>query len=351
MIRKFTLFNLLILLLLAQSCATRQNWYRGNTHAHTVLCGHADSAPDVVAKWYLDHGYNFVILSEHNRFINPDSVMLPDNRRSDFILIPGEEISGKKIIHTTAMNIRELADWQFDSEQKSQIIQSHVDNAMAAGGQAILNHPNYYYAASAADVLQVQRLIMFELFNGHPQVNVWGDETHPSTEEMWDFWLSKGMKIFAVSSDDAHHFQTWGADQSNPGRGWVMVNSQKLSPDAITDAMVRGEFYASNGVFLKRAQISEKQYLIEVDESRTAAELATGLVVGKSSPEGLSGWKIEFIGKEGELLDSKNGTKAVFSLPDGQPFVRAKVTFTRPAESGFESFFAWIQPLFNDGRR
>lgn len=351
MIRKITLFNLLILLLLAQSCSTRQNWYRGNTHAHTVLCGHADSAPEAVAKWYLDYGYNFVILSEHNRFINPDSVTLPEHRRSDFILIPGEEISGKKIIHTTAMNIRELADWQFDSEQRSQIIQSHVDNAMAAGGQAILNHPNYYYAASAADVLQVQRLIMFELFNGHPQVNVWGDETHPSTEEMWDFWLSKGMKIFAVSSDDAHHFQTWGADQSNPGRGWVMVNSPKLSPDAITDAMVRGEFYASNGVFLKRVQVTDKQYLIEVDESRTAAELATGLVVGKSSPEGTAGWKIEFIGQNGEVLTQITDAKAVYLFDTTEPYVRAKITYTYQTDNGFESIFAWTQPEFNDGRR
>src|SRR5215212_10107531 len=57
--------------------AAKTHWYRGNTHVHTVLCGHADSAPEVVAKWYLDRGYHFLCLSEHNRFIDPANVALP----------------------------------------------------------------------------------------------------------------------------------------------------------------------------------------------------------------------------------------------------------------------------------
>src|SRR3954453_17862800 len=73
------------------------HWYRGNTHAHTVRCGHADSEPEAVAKWYLDREYNFLCLSEHNQFIDPATVKLPDDRRKDFILVPGEEITGKNV--------------------------------------------------------------------------------------------------------------------------------------------------------------------------------------------------------------------------------------------------------------
>ena len=50
-------------------------WYRGNTHTHTVLCGHADTTPEAVARWYLDRGYHFLCLSEHNRFIDPATVV------------------------------------------------------------------------------------------------------------------------------------------------------------------------------------------------------------------------------------------------------------------------------------
>ena len=51
-------------------------WYKGNTHVHTVLCGHADSTPEVVAQWYHDRGYNFLVLIEHNKFIDPTTVKL-----------------------------------------------------------------------------------------------------------------------------------------------------------------------------------------------------------------------------------------------------------------------------------
>ena len=62
-------------------------WFKGNTHSHTTLSGHADTHPDTVALWYLDRDYNFLILSEHNLFIDPNNVHLPENRRKDFILI------------------------------------------------------------------------------------------------------------------------------------------------------------------------------------------------------------------------------------------------------------------------
>ena len=67
-----------------------KTWHKGNTHVHTKLCGHADSTPEVVAQWYHDHGYNFLILSEHNKFIDPTTVKLAGEIRDDFLLIPGE---------------------------------------------------------------------------------------------------------------------------------------------------------------------------------------------------------------------------------------------------------------------
>ena len=68
----------------------------------------------MVAQWYHDHGYNFTILSEHNRFIDPTTVKLSGEVREDFILVPGEEVTGRKHIHTTAMNVGKLVPWHFD---------------------------------------------------------------------------------------------------------------------------------------------------------------------------------------------------------------------------------------------
>jgi len=326
-------------------------WFRGNTHAHTVLSGHGDSSPENVAKWYQDHGYNFLILSEHNKFINPRNVKLPNNKGNNFILIPGEEITGKKIIHTTAMNIKRITPWDYDNRENSAIIQNHVDETIKAGGQAILNHPNFHYAVSVKDILPVKNLYLFELFNGHPAVNNFGDHEHPSTEVMWDQLLTKGLLIYGVSSDDAHHFKKTAHNRSNPGRGWVMVQATKLNSDEIMKAMSGGNFYSSNGVFLQTYERGREEYGIEIDDKKTQETLSSPLLKGKQLMEGESGYKIEFIGPNGQLLKKIKGLRGTYRIRKAISYVRAKVTFTRKLHSnGYEEYYAWGQPVFNDAR-
>jgi len=344
-------YLLFIWLLASVNSAMADQWFRGNTHAHTEHCGHADSSPEYVAKWYHDHGYHFLILSEHNQFIDPQTVQLPENKRSDFILIPGEEITGEKDIHTTAMNINKVIHWSYDNEKKSAIIQDHVDGTIEAGGQAILNHPNFRYAISVKDIHPVKNLYMFELFNGHPQVNNHGNDKHPSTEVMWDQLLTKGMLIYGVSSDDAHHFQEFGRAKSNPGRGWVMVRASKLTSDEITNAMLHGDFYSSSGVFLKTCDRGPKSYGVEIDDRKTKKACSSPELRGKQVEKGESGYKISFIGPNGNLLKEIKGLKGSCRIDKSDAYVRARITFTRKRqEGGYEEYYAWGQPVFTDGR-
>ena len=126
--------NKLILLfpLLFPFIVYSSNWYKGNTHVHTILCGHADSTPEVVAQWYHDRGYNFLILSEHNKFIDPSTVELLGEIRDDFLLIPGEEVTGP--VHSTAMNVTRLVPWEFKDKNRSKIVQWQINETKKAGG-------------------------------------------------------------------------------------------------------------------------------------------------------------------------------------------------------------------------
>lgn len=332
-------------------------WFRGNTHVHTVLCGHADSTPEAVAKWYLDRGYHFLVLSEHNQFIDPNDVELPADRREDFILIPGQEITGHKVIHTTALNTRGVVPWDFNHIDKSRIVRNHVEGAREAGGEAILNHPNFQFALTADDMRPVRELRFFELFNGHPSVHNEGSETRASTEAIWDDLLTDGRLLYGVSSDDAHQFKSWSADVSNPGRGWVVVESEALEPDAITEAMKRGDFYSSSGVHLRAGSrdTDARRCYLAVDEAATLRELEWEGIRGRRAKEGdaapAEGWRLSFIGPEGRVLESVAATEAVFTLPEGVAYGRAVASFTRRhPDRGLESFFAWLQPVFGDGR-
>lgn len=335
------------------SAGPASSWYRGNTHTHTVLCGHADSTPEAVTAWYHARDYNFLILSEHNKFIDPATVKMPEPTRPDFILIPGVEITGARHIHTTGMNVSEVVPWDYKSSNKSKIIQSHVDGAIERGGRPISNHPNHGNALSAEDMLAVNRLHMFELYNGHGKVNNFGGGGFTSTEEMWDIMLTAGKRIYGVSTDDAHIFQVLDPEKTNPGRGWVMVNAPKLDPDAVTEAMLRGEFYASSGVFLSRCDAGPDRYRIEVDPTRTMQELAGSPELrGRLMQDGTAGYRIDFIGTEGKVLETVKGTQASYDVTPADPYVRAKVTFGRlkPGTDQIEEYYAWGQPVFTDGR-
>lgn len=333
------------------------NWYKGNTHTHTVLCGHADSHPDTVARWYLDRDYNFLILSEHNTFIDPDSVNLPENRREDFILIPGEELTDYEAIHTTAMNVKRLIPIKYpfnppaiepgpDDNRKVFFMQKHVDSIRAIGGIPILNHPNFVSGVSAANIQQVDRLNMIELYNGHPTVYNWGNEKHASMEQKWDSLLTAGKKVYGVSSDDAHDFKKWAPKESNPGRGWVMVKSEDLTPDAITNAMAVGDFYSSSGVILSQVSISKEVYEVTIDTTKTYIESESPFIIGYKADDKIDGFWIEFVGDRGEVLKKVDGISASFKVPENVSYVRSKITYSRSRGSNSEQFFAWTQPVF-----
>jgi len=354
--------RLIILLLffntiLIQSQNKKLQWYKGNTHVHTTLSGHADTHPDTVALWYLERNFNFLILSEHNQFIDPKSINLPKNRRKDFILIPGEEVSDFREIHTTGMNISrevfpydtsgrlDLTDNRFENF-KTYLMQHHTDSIRSANGIPILNHPNWRTGASAAQIGQVERLHMLELYNGHPDVNNWGNKKHASVEKKWDSLLTAGKRFYGVSSDDAHLFKKWAVDESNPGRGWVMVQSKELTANAITEAMVKGDFYASSGVILKNISKKKKKYKVEIDIDASLLELQSPLLVGYKTEKEKAGFSIQFIADGGEILQSSYTNSANFKIPKGVKYVRAKIIFSRVIGLKSEQFYAWTQPIF-----
>ena len=46
-----------------------ERWYRGNMHTHT-LWSDGDNYPEMVAAWYRDHGYQFLVYTDHNTLHN-----------------------------------------------------------------------------------------------------------------------------------------------------------------------------------------------------------------------------------------------------------------------------------------
>ncbi len=296
-------------------------WYKGNTHAHTTESD-GDSPPEYVARWYKEHGYDFLVLSDHNVFTDPATLAhLVD---STFLLIAGEEVTSSyedASVHVNGLNIPSVVEPR-RAESLVGTIQANVDAIREVEGVPHINHPNFQWSFGADELRQVERDRLLEIWNGHPTVHNEGGGGYLGLEAIWDVLLSGGKRIYGIAVDDAHHFQgEFAADRANPGRGWVAVRAAALDPNALMTALEAGHFYASTGVELADVQVTDTRLSVQI------------------RPQGDFRYTTHFIGGGGALLGTSSENPAIFDLETDVGYVRAKVV-----DSGGR--VAWTQPIF-----
>ncbi len=305
----------------ATSHAQEARWWKGNLHTHS-LWSDGDGYPEMIADWYKQHGYNFLMLSDHNLMQTGDRWLVATNKgggkvleeyvarfgkdwveqrtKNDlpevrlktlaefgpkfeepgrFLFIPGEELTDKyKLapVHMGAVNLREVIKPQ-GGDSVLEVIQRNVDAVYAqrkATGQPMfphINHPNFRWGITAEELMPVKGLQFFEVYNGHPQVFNEGDKLHAGLEKVWDISLTHRLTdlklgvLYGLATDDSHNYHTIAVGKSNSGRGWVMVRSKDLSRDSLVAAMEAGDFYASSGVTLKDLKAEGSKLSVEVD--------------------------------------------------------------------------------------
>lgn len=295
---------------------------KGNLHTHTTVSD-GDTSPGEVARWYDDQGYDFLVISDHNVRVATEELQsglaLEDRR---LLLIPGEELTGwwqgPDLFHHLHVNgIGTTHTIGFPGgDSVSEVLEAMIENVIADGGLATVNHPNFMRSISLDQLAALRRLTHFEVYNGHPYTFSSGTAELPSMDLVWDGLLGMGRRVYGVAVDDAHHFSVWGPEWFNPGRGWVMVDADR-EPAAIVAALRRGDFHASTGPALVRIAIEDGAFQV------AAAE------------EGL----IEFVSNDG-IVRAIEGAAAGYPVPD-QGYLRVRFT----TDEGV----AWTQPVFAEG--
>ncbi len=300
--------------------AARGRWYKGNLHTHT-LNSDGDSTPNEVATWYREHGYNFLLLSDHNHLTEVAGLNALHESKGQFLLLQGEEVTDaydKLPIHINAYDLATELQPRHGASVAA-TIQNNVDAILAAKALPSINHPNFHWGVTAADLLNVRNLGLMEVYNGHPEVNNVGGGGFQSLDEMWDVLLTAGRPIKGIAVDDAHHFKRIGREFSNPGRGWIQVRSESLTAAAIRAAIEQGQFYASSGVKLNDVSITATEYKLEI-EVRPMEKFTT-----------------YFIGSGGKVLAKSYDTAPVYRIKGDEGYVRARV------DSSY-AMSAWTQP-------
>lgn len=390
-------------------------WYRGNLHTHS-LWSDGDDYLESIALWYREHNYDFLGFTDHNvladkeRWIDvekskgkqkafdklkqkfPDAGWVEERKTDDkletrlktfrevadrfnepgkFLLIQGEEVSDsfqKLPIHMNANNVKELVVPRH-GDSVAETIQNNTDALIAQRertGQPMmihLNHPNFGYGVTAEDLMRIRGENFFEVYNGHPGVNNSGNKEHASVERIWDiinsFRLSelKMPPLFGLGTDDGHAYHNIPSRASEPGRGWVMVLSEKLTPESLIAAMEAGRFYSSSGVTLDRVTSStngldvaikadsDVKYTIEFLGTRRGFDSKSEPVLDKEGKEIRATRR--YSDDIGKVLARVEGTTASYRFTGDELYVRARVTSSRkhPNPSEVDEFErAWTQP-------
>ena len=370
------------------------NWYKGNLHTHS-LWSDGDDYPEMILQWYKDHDYHFLGLSDHNILQEGDKwVPVANNpirqkayrdylqkwgtdwveQREDsagtsvklktleeyrgkfespgnFLILKCEEISDRfwtKPIHLNATNLQTVIP-PAGGASPVKVLQNNIDAVMAqraATGQPMIvhiNHPNFHWAFSAEEMMQLRNERFFEVYNGHPAVRNYGDSTHLGTEEMWDsinlHYAQNDLPLmYGLAVDDSHNYHNLGLEYSNAGRGWVVVQAKELTPEALIESLEGGKFYASTGVELANYECKDAEIKLSI-----------------KTEEGVK-YRIQYIGaRKGSAqvstLQEVTGNSAAYVMTGDELFVRAKISSDKLQGNPFRTGdyeVAWTQPVQPD---
>ena len=302
-----------------------QVWYRGNIHTHTTESD-GDAEPEKVVEWYNNHGYDFLVLSDHNHLTILE-YGARQNEAPGLLMVPGEEItlrtgSENIPVHLGAVGIKRYVD-PLDAGDVPMTMQANIDAVLDAGGIACINHPCWEWAFNHDAILKTRGASMMEIFNATLGANNYPVPTPDlySPTEIWDNILTAGVPLFGVASDDSHHYHDFAPEKENPGRGWVMVEAEALDSEAVVEAMALGNFYSSTGLYLDHLKSTPDEIVVEVRSQRHLIMVT------------------QFIGKDGFVYQETVGDRASYRPTGDEGYVRAAIRSSDGTQ-------VWTQPVF-----
>ncbi|UCH02020.1 MAG: CehA/McbA family metallohydrolase [Candidatus Bathyarchaeota archaeon] len=232
------------------------NWYKGAFHIHTTVSD-GKLSPKESMKLYQRLGFDFMILSEHEKIVDYASLAPPG-----LLTIPGVEYEAGELYnghryHIVAIDIP--ADFQLKRVREFTSVQDTIDQITASGAEAVIAHP-YWYGMMFSDLMKITDYLGIEVFNWGCEAGIGGGRGLSSPH--WDQLLSSGRKIYGFSGDDTHYYSY------DVAGGWIVVKSSDLTRENIMAAIRKGEFYSSSGPNIVDLDVSRGTIKVTCDPAK-----------------------------------------------------------------------------------
>ena len=273
------------------------NFYKANLHCHSNLSD-GRLTPEEIKQLYRELGYSIVAYTDHDIFIPH-----PELCDSDFLALNGFEIecngacpkekwdfnvvkschfcaialdpetviqpgwNRKSYLFGNAVNNQHLV--KFDESQPDywrehtgESRSEHMALCRDAGFFVTYNHPTWSLE-DYTDYMNFHGMHAFEMFNGSC-ICAGYDDYNP---RVYDDMLRGGERIYCIGADDNHNAHPKDSRRCDSGWAYTMIKADKLDYKAITQALLDGNFYASEGPAIEELWYEDGQVHIKCSDA------------------------------------------------------------------------------------
>lgn len=253
-------------------------FYKANLHCHTTVSDGC-LTPEQVKEAYVQEGYSVVAYTDHN-------VLISQNHLTDdsFLALNGYELNAagqngqtchmnfialdpdnltqvcyhrSKYLFGNAVNYRDQLKYDeslpdYERVHTPEKISEMMGFGRAGGFFVVYNHPAWSMEAPW-QYTNYHGMHAMEIHNtgclrsGYPDYN----------EKEYDQILRAGERIFCIAADDNHNDYPLDSHLTDSFGGFTMIKAEKLEYKTITDAMLAGHFYASQGPLIHQLWIED----------------------------------------------------------------------------------------------
>lgn len=271
-------------------------FYKANLHSHSTMSD-GKLTPEEMKAHYLSLGYSVVAYTDHDLMVCHND-LTDDN----FVALNGFEVEFwekdkparswpfRRECHLNFIALDQKTELQpFWHRTKYIIGNNHlrhlgkfdenepdferwydeycISRMMKEGRQkgffVTYNHPGWsredysYYS-------KYHGMNALEIMNGSGIINGYDDYAVRAYDDI----LRGGEKILAIAGDDNHNRQDLTSPYSDSGVCWTMIKAEKLTYKAITDAMLRGDLYASEGPEIHELYIEDGKFTVKCSDAQ-----------------------------------------------------------------------------------
>ncbi len=318
------------------------HFYKANLHCHTTVSD-GTMTPEEVKNHYKENGYAIVAFTDHDVLVpHPeladdeflplngyemeinDTVPLEKNFRKSchmcLIAIEPDNLTQvcyhrSKYIWGNALDYKNKIQYNEDEpdyvrEHTHENISKMMETGRKNGFFVTFNHPAWSLE-NYMDYIGFNHMHAMEIYNhesfclGHFEYN----------EKEYDDMLRNGKRIYCIATDDNHSLRSCCG-------GFTMIKTEKLDYNAITDALVAGDFYASNGPLIHDLWFEDGKIHIDCSDAVSI--------------------KINTASRRAKMQRAKNGefiNSADFDVLSEDGFVRITVTDANGNHANTNAYF------------